>query len=167
MQIIGEKEEHLSAIHALNTSAFETEAEAILVDLLRECADPLVSLIAKINEGIVGHILFSPVSLTGHPEAIIMGLAPMAVMPELQGKGIGSELVKAGLDMCNNLGVGAIVVLGHPEFYPRFGFKPSTDFGIGCEYKVPREVFMLKELLPGYLKGKSGIIRYHEAFKIV
>lgn len=96
-----------------------------------------------------------------------MGLAPMAVTPAHQNKGIGSALVRAGLERCKALGFGAIVVLGRSEYYPRFGFSPSTRFGIGCEYEAPEEAFMVVELQPGYLRGKSGTIKYHAAFKNV
>jgi putative acetyltransferase len=116
---------------------------------------------------IVGHIMFSPVSLSGHPGLKIMGLAPMAVAPEQQRKGIGSALVRAGLERCKQLGFGAVVVLGHPRYYPRFGFSPSTRFGIKCEYEVPEEVFMVQELQPGYLRSVSGTIKYHAAFSNV
>ena len=73
-------------------------------------------------------------------------------------------MVRAGLDACAKRGVGAVVVLGHPEYYPRFGFLPSSRFGIGCEYDVPEDVFMVKELQRGYLRGVTGIIKYHAAF---
>ena len=91
----------------------------------------------------------------------------MAVAPEFQKSRIGSLLVEAGLEKCKDLGAGALVVLGHPHYYPRFGFRPSTAFRIGCEYDVPEEVFMVQELVSGYLKGKSGTIQYHEAFASV
>jgi putative acetyltransferase len=156
-----------AAVHAVNASAFETPAEAMLVDLLREEAQPIVSLVADADGAIVGHILFSPVSLPGHPALRIMGLAPMAVTPEHQRKGIGSALVRAGLERCSQLGFGAVVVLGHADYYPRFGFHPSTRFGIGCEYDVPADVFMAMELQDGYLQDASGKIQYHAAFSRV
>ena len=152
------------AIHALNASAFETPAEAHLVDALREQAKPVISLVAEENGFILGHILFSPVVLPAHPELKIMGLAPMAVAPTQQRKGIGSALVRAGLERCQQLGFGAVVVLGHPSYYPRFGFLPSTRYSISCEYAVPEEVFMAVELRPGFLQGVSGKIKYHSAF---
>ncbi len=151
----------------MNASAFETPGEANLVDALREQARPMVSLVAMDAETVVGHIMFSPVSLSGHPDLDIMGLAPMAVAPEYQRKGIGSALVRAGLDRCKQLNFGAVVVLGHSKYYPGFGFSPSMRFGIGCEYEVPEEVFMALELLPGYLRGASGTIKYHAAFSNV
>ena len=140
------------------------QPKPIFVDALRGQAQPFVSLIAEDNGAIVGHIMFSPVSLSGHPALKVMGLAPMAVAPEHQRKGIGSALVRAGLEQCQQLGLGAVVVLGHPTYYPRFGFSSSARFGIGCEYEVPEEVFMVVELQAGFLHGASGKIRYHAAF---
>jgi putative acetyltransferase len=154
-------------IYAVNESAFETPAEAKLVDVLRMEAHPVISLVANEGEKIVGHILFSPASLSGHPDLNIMGLGPMAVVPEVQRKGIGTALVNSGLEKCIELGYGAAVVLGHSGYYPRFGFVPSVQYGISCEFDVPPEVFMVLELQHGYLKDAHGIIRYHSAFKNV
>jgi putative acetyltransferase len=145
-------------------SAFETSFEADLVDVLRQEADPIISLVAEVSGEIVGHIMFSPASLSGHPNLRVMGLAPMAVSPVHQNKGIGSALVKAGLDLCGKLGFVAVVVLGHPDYYPRFGFSPSSRFNIDSEYEVPEDVMMAMELLPGALSGKSGRVSYHPAF---
>lgn len=94
-----------------------------------------------------------------------MGLAPMAVLPSHQRRGIGSALVRAGLQHCRQLGIGAVAVLGHPDYYPRFGFRPSTRFGISSEYDAPAEAFMVLELQEGYLAGRSGVIRFHPAFR--
>ena len=164
MLIRAEERRDWPAVHAVNVSAFEASVEANLVDLLREQAQPLVSLVAEDDGAIVGHIMFSPVSLSGHPAMRIMGLAPMAVVPAQQRKGIGSALVRAGLERCKQLGFGAVVVLGHPGYYPRFGFLPSSRFGIGSEYEVPEDVFMVVELQPGFLGGASGTVKYHAAF---
>jgi len=164
MRIRTEEEKDWPAVYAVNAAAFETLVEAKLVDALRQQARPIVSLVAENDEAVVGHIMFSPVSLTGHADAQLMGLGPMAVAPKHQRKGIGSALVPAGLEHCKQLGFGAVTVLGHPEFYPRFGFAPSSRFGIGCEYEVPEEVFMVMELQPEYLRGASGTIKYHAAF---
>jgi len=164
MLIRAEEQKDWAAVHAVNVSAFETPAEANLVNALREQARPIVSLVAEDRGEVLGHIMFSPVSLPGHPALRIMGLAPMAVAEEHQRKGIGSELVRAGLEQCRQLDFGAVVVLGHSDYYPRFGFSPSSRFGIGCEYDVPEEAFMVVELKPGYLDGASGKVKYHAAF---
>ena len=164
MLIRAEKENDREAVFAVNVLAFKTPAEATLVDVLREQASPVVSLVAEDNGIVVGHIMFSPVYLSGYPELNVMGLAPMAVAPEHQRKGIGSALVRAGLEQCRQLGFVADFVLGHPEYYPRFGFSPSSRFGIDSDYKVPEEVFMGMELAPESLSGKTGRVKYHVAF---
>lgn len=88
----------------------------------------------------------------------------MAVLPAHQRKGIGSALVRKGLDQCRIMGCSGAVVLGHPEYYPRFGFVPASRYGIRCEYDVPDEVFMLIEFQPGLLQGVTGQVIYDEAF---
>jgi len=160
-----EKESDWPEVFTVNQAAFDTPAEANLVDALREQCRPIISLVAEEDRTIIGHIMFSPVRLSGHPDVRIMGLAPMAVLPQYQRKRVGSALVQSGLEKCRALGVGAVVVLGHIGYYPRFGFVPSVRYGIGCEYQVPEEAFMVLELQSGYLAGKTGIIQYHEAFK--
>ena len=167
MLIRVEKENDRDAVFAVNGSAFATSAEATLVDVLREQAQPVVSLVAEDNGNIVGHIMFSPVLLSGYPDLKMMALAPMAVTPEYQRKGVGSALVRAGLELCRKLGFVAVVVLGHTEYYPRFGFSPSSRFGIDSEYDVPEGVFMAMELAPEALSGITGRVKYHAAFSNV
>ena len=164
MLIRAEREEDRVAVRVVNESAFETSAEANLVAALRQQARPLISLVAEEAGAVFGHIMFSPVVLPEHPELAMMGLAPMAVAPEHQGKGIGSALVREGLARCRQLGCTAVVVLGHPEYYPRFGFTPSIRFGIDSEFDVPEEVFMAMELQPRALSAKTGTVKYHAAF---
>lgn len=164
MQIRPEQPADITSVHALNATVFETPAEADLVDALREQVQPLISLVAEDSDTIVGHIMFSPVTIPGRDDLKLMGLAPMAVATDRQRQGIGSALVRAGLDHCRQLVTSAVVVLGHPEYYPRFGFEPSERFGIGCEYDVPPEVFMAIELQPGSLQDASGRVKYHSAF---
>ncbi len=163
-QIRREREGDRTAVHRVNVAAFETAVEADLVDLLRGEASPLISLVAEEEREVVGHILFSPVVLAGRPELRLMGLGPMGVLPERQRQGIGSALVEAGLAECRREGFDAVVVLGHPEYYSRFGFVPSAQFHLACEFPVPAEVFMVKELEPGCLKGATGVVSYHPAF---
>jgi putative acetyltransferase len=164
MNIRPERPADIPGIRAVNLTAFETSMEADLVDVLREQAKLIVSVVAAEGEAIVGHILFSPVTLMPHPELPAIGLAPMAVVPAKQRQGIGSSLIHEGLIQCRRLGFGVVIVLGHAEYYPRFGFTPASRFGLACEYEVPDDVFMVLELDEGILRGKSGTVRYHPAF---
>ena len=165
MNIRKEKDSDKEEIWKVNAAAFETEAEANLVNVLRNSDIPYISLVAEELGQIVGHILFTPVELTGDKSRLkLIGLAPMAIVPKLQKKGIGSQLVKAGLESCLAQGFDAVVVLGHPEYYTQFGFVPSVRFGIKSEYEVPDEVFMRLELTKGSLKGHQGVIKYDSAF---
>jgi len=151
-------------IRRVHEAAFGTKVEADLVDLLRGQAAPIVSLVAEEDGSVVGHILFSPVTLPDHADLTIMGLAPMAVRPDRQRRGVGSTLVTAGLEACRAFDTHAVVVLGHATYYPRFGFVPASRLGIRSEYDVPDEVFMAMELQPRALAGRSGTVRYHPAF---
>ncbi len=162
-----EKEQDRELVFELNSAAFATQAEAQLVDELRASVEPLISLVYEDSGNVVGHIMFSPVEIEGLSTKKIMGLAPMAVSQDQQRKGIGSKLIEAGLRRCKDTGVGAVVVLGHVGYYPKFGFQPSTEYGFKSEYDVPDEAFMALELVPGYLKGAHGIARYSEVFKNV
>ena len=159
-----EEERDRVAVRRVNLAAFQSPFEADLADILREQASPIVSLVAEEDEGIVGHIMFSPVLLTGHPGIRAMGLGPVAVTPRHQRIGIGKRLVRTGLEQCRQRGFHAAVVLGHPEYYPRFGFLPSTRYGLSCEFNVPEPVFMAMELQPDALNGRTGTIKYHPAF---
>jgi putative acetyltransferase len=159
-----ERVDDIPAVRDVNLRAFDTPLEANLVDALRRQADPIVSLVAAEADAIVGHILFSPVTLLLQPFVRVMGLAPMAVMPERQRQGIGSALVREGLTACQRLGAVAVVVLGHAHYYPRFGFVAASSYGLASEYDVPKDVFMALEVTPGGLRGVSGTIRYHPGF---
>ena len=152
----------------VNELAFGRQNEADLVDALRANARSYVSLVAVVDEQVVGHIFFSPVSVESEAGAFTaMGLAPMAVLPERQNKGIGSQLVRAGLKKCLGLGQDIVVVLGHPNYYPRFGFVPASLKGLRSEYDVPDEVFMVAELSEGALNGRRGLVKYHPEFSNV
>jgi putative acetyltransferase len=151
------------AIHHVNELAFGRPAEAELVDALRHEARPFISLVAEDEGEIVGHICFTPVTVEG-AFAAVAGLAPMAVLPGRQNQRVGSRLVEAGLEECRRADFGMVVVLGHADYYPRFGFRPASSFGLNSEYDVPEPVFMALELRPGAATGVHGLVRYHEAF---
>ncbi len=153
-----------AGVRRINEAAFPSPAEADLVDALRAEADPIISLVAADGGGLTGHIMFSPMQLDGYSELKLMGLAPMAVTPDRQGTGIGSALVKAGLEACRAQDVAAIFVLGHPGYYPRFGFVPAPPLGLNSVYDVPEDTFMLMELQSGALADKAGRVHYHPAF---
>ena len=164
MIIREERQDDAERIRRVNLAAFETSTEADLVDALRRQAIPLVSLVAEDDANIIGHILFSPVTLASNPGLSLMGLAPMAVVPTRQRQGVGTTLVRAGLERCRQISVAAVVVLGHPEYYPRFGFLPAARLSLRSVYEVPEEVFMVLELRDGALSGLSGTIQYHPVF---
>ena len=154
-------------MHSVNVAAFGRSAEADLVDTLRQTAQPLISLVAEVDGALVGHILFSPVSLAGHGGRKIMGLGPVAVVPEHQRRGVGTALVRDGLRRWAALDGEAVVVVGSPQYYARFGFVPASRYALTCEYDVPEEAFMIVELQHGCLRGASGTIRYDGAFNSV
>jgi putative acetyltransferase len=165
MHIRMEEAADIPRIHAVNLAAFESATEATLVDALRVQAVDAISLVAEDDDTIVGHIMFSPVRLTGADDIRTMALAPMAVTPERQRAGIGSALVRTGLAECRRRGVEAVFVVGHPPYYPRFGFTLASSFGIACEFEVPDEAFMAVELVAGALRGKAGTVFFHVAFR--
>jgi putative acetyltransferase len=150
-------------VRETNELAFDSLLEARLVDALRG-SDGYLSLVATSDQRVVGHILFTPVTIDPPAARRIAGLAPMAVRPEHQRSGIGSQLIRAGLEECRRSGYSAVVVLGHPEYYPRFGFLPAHTFGLTCEFPSPPEAFMALELEPGTLGGIRGLVRYHPQF---
>ncbi len=153
-----------AAVRHVNEAAFGRPDEADLVERLREKVPSYLALVATRGGEVVGHIAFTPVSVAGAGRLDTLGLAPMAVLPAHQRAGIGSALVRAGLAACREAGAGAVVVLGYPAYYPRFGFTPAGDFGILSEYDVPPEAFMALELVPGALAHAAGVARYHAAF---
>ncbi len=162
-----ERREDIDSIRQINGSAFPSQAEARLVDLLRAGGKLIISLLAEADGVPVGHIAFSPVSIEGHSALRGLGLGPMAVTPEMQRRGIGSLLVTDGLKSARNLGYSFAVVLGHPRYYPRFGFRPAVQFGIRCQWKVPDDVFMAMELREGALAGVRGLASYEPEFNEV
>jgi putative acetyltransferase len=163
-----ETEADREAVRSVNESAFGRPEEANLVDALRESANACVSLVAEEGGRVVGHILFSPVVVESCEGAWgALGLGPMAVLPEYQGRGVGSELARSGLSECRRLGHEIVFVLGHARFYPRFGFTQARAKGIECEFNAPDENFMVVELWPGALAGRGGRVRYSPEFRSV
>jgi len=155
-----------AGIRMVNECAFAQPNEADLVDAVRTAGAATLSLVAVLKDELVGHILFTPVTVQspkGDFEAV--GLAPMAVMPGLQRNGIGSQLVSRGLAELRAAGHEVVVVVGHAEYYPRFGFVKASGYGIRWEHQVPDEVFMALELKPGALRGLGGgVVRFRAEF---
>jgi putative acetyltransferase len=160
-----ETAEDYEAVRRVNESAFGRPNEANLVEALRSAARPYISLVAVLDGQVVGHIFFSPVRIESEGGVwSAMGLAPMAAQPEYQRQGIGDRLVREGLRECQRLGQRVVVVLGHPDYYPRFGFIKASLKGLRSEYDVPDEVFMVAELEPQALDGRQGLVKYHPEF---
>jgi len=157
-----------SAIRHVHTLAFGRPNEADLVDALRHHGTLTISLVAVRAQLVVGHIAFSPVTIISKTSTIeAIGLAPMAVLPEYQRQNIGSQLVQAGLATCGEMRYGVVVVLGHPHFYPKFGFTTSKPYGIEWEHEVPAEVFMVKEMQQGALVRTQGLVKDGPEFNAV
>lgn len=166
IEIRPEEPGDIAAIHAINKNAFGQPTEADLVDLLRVACPDAVSLVAVEDDQVLGHIFFSPVTITAETGATQgMGLAPMAVVPERQRHGIGSRLVEAGLQILREQFCPFVIVLGHPEYYPRFGFVPASQHGLTCQWEgVPDDVFMVLICDEASMAGVSGVARYRAEF---
>lgn len=154
-----------AAIRVLNEQAFGQSNEANLVDALRERGAAVLSMVAADNDQVVAHVLFTEAIVAeADSQFKALGVGPMAVLPSHQRKGIGSQLLERALDKCRELDYDAVVVIGHPEFYPRFGFVPARLKGIRCEFDVPDEAFMVLELRKDALAGRTGVVKYQQEF---
>ena len=161
-----ETPEDETPIHYVNQEAFGRNQEDDLINKLRKRGVLTVSLVAVQKTAIVGHIAFSPVEITSEKSSFeALTLAPVAILPAHQNKGIGSQLVIAGLDECRRLGHEIIVLAGHPNYYPRFGFVRGSTKGIECEFRVPDEAWMIAELKQGALAGRRGKVRFQPEFR--
>jgi len=160
-----EKKDHKN-IYDLNKSAFGQESESKLIEKIRKGSNfiPELSLIAEIGGRIVGYILFSRIKIINNHTFETLSLVPMAVLPEFQGKGIGSGLIKKGLEKAKELGFDSVIVLGHEKYYPRFGFKKAAEWDIKCPFEVPEEAFMALEIIEGALKNQAGTVKYPDEF---
>lgn len=164
LEIRPEEPQHRNAVHHLNLAAFENGPEAGLVDALRSSCEEYLAFVAVEDGVVVGHILFTPVTVEGS-DAAGMGLAPMAVLPAHQRKGIGSRLVRHALDHLRQSGCPFVIVLGHPEYYPRFGFEPASRYGLVSQWEgVPDAAFMVAVLDPDALPKEGGTARYRDEF---
>jgi len=161
-----ETPEDADSIRHVNQQAFGQEDESKLVEKLRNNGVLTISLVAVQDNEIIGHIAFSPVKVESERSSFeAIALAPMAVLPAHQRKGIGSQMVRAGLEECRRLGHEVVVLVGHPDYYPRFGFMPAKPGGIDCEFEVPEEAWMILELRAGALAGRRGTVRFRPEFK--
>ncbi len=160
-----EREADFAAIRRVHEIAFGTTGEGRLVDRLRREDRLLASLVAIVDGNVVGSIIFSSLPIETHDGVIAAAvLAPMAVLPEYQRGGIGTALVSEGLQICRKRGLAAVLVRGHPEYYPRFGFSPELAADIGSNYSVPRTAWMALELVPNVLRGVAGKVTYPDPF---
>jgi putative acetyltransferase len=154
----------VQAIRDVNNCAFGRDQEGHIVEALRSNGAALLSLVAALNGRVVGHIMYSPLSVA---DATGAGLGPMAVLPEHQRQGIGSDLVRAGNQRLKDEGCPFIMVVGHPSFYSRFGFRLAGSNGISCEWEVPDDAFMLSVLDETKMQGVSGLAKYRPEFSTV
>jgi putative acetyltransferase len=165
LRVRSENNEDIAAIHSVNQQAFTTSAEADLVVALREQESSFLSLVAVQDDKLVGHIAFTEFPLSPNPQEIkVFGLSPMAVSPDFQKQGVGEALVEAGLKACEEQHVDAVVVFGHPSYYPRFGFKPAGEFAMTSVLDVPDNVFMVLALNDDVWSKLEGHISLPEAF---
>ncbi|MBW4563168.1 MAG: N-acetyltransferase [Mojavia pulchra JT2-VF2] len=168
MNIRSETISDYPAITEVNILAFGQDNEAKLIEEIRHSDRyiPELSLVAEVEGLVVAHILLSYIDLVGKETFQVLGLAPMAVHPRFQRQGIGSALVQVGLEIANIRGEAIIIVLGHPQFYNRFGFEPSVNYKIESPFSVPEEFFMVKPL-QSYQEMHKGKVIYPPAFEMV
>lgn len=160
------------AVFEVHQIAFGQENEAGMVDALRKNKSvfiPELSIVATIENKVIGHILFSRIHIRNDKGELheSLALAPMAVRPEWHKQGIGSQLVRKGLEVAKDLGYKSVIVLGHEHYYPKFGFQPAEKWKITAPFEVPSNVFMAIELTSGGLDGISGTVIYPKEFDTV
>jgi len=162
-----EQQEDKDGIFELNALAFGQEEEGHIVNKIREGENflPELSLVLAHGDKIVGHLLFSKAKINSDQEYETLVLAPMAITPNFQRKGMGSLLLREGLRTAKKMGFQSIFVLGHPEYYPKFGFKKASTWKIKCPFEAPDDAFMALELVEDALNNKKGIVEYDVAFQ--
>ena len=172
IKIRQEEEKDFETIYEVVKEAFSTAehsdgTEQDLVVALRKSESYIkeLALVAVIDETVIGHIMFTKATIEeGELKHDTLALAPLAVAAPFQNMGIGKKLIEEGLRLAKELGHKSVVVLGSEKYYPRFGFKEASEFGIKPPFKVPSENFMVLPLEENSLKGVSGIMEYDEAF---
>jgi putative acetyltransferase len=166
MIIRQESPKDIPQVRKLNELAFGQPTEANLVDKLRKACPDALSLVAEDKGCVVGHILFTPTVIDSSGQLIQgMGLAPMAVLPENQKQGIGSQMVKKGLEILRERGCSFVVVVGHPEYYPRFGFELASKHNIRSQWDgIPDDAFMIIIFDHNAMKSVKGVVRYRDEF---
>jgi len=153
-------------VYNIHEQAFGQKEEPEIVERIRkgQFFVPELSLVAEMENQVVGHILYSKIKINCTPEFECLALAPVAVLPAFQKQGIGKQLVRAGLKIAKDLDFEAVIVLGHKEYYPKFGFQKAATWSILCPFEVPDEHFMAIELKAGVLEGKAGTVVYPAEF---
>jgi predicted N-acetyltransferase YhbS len=162
-----EQKKDFDSIAMINDMAFGRKAESKLIDALRNTAEfiPDLSIVAEVNEKVIGHILFYPISIVdGKKKYTSLALAPMSVLPAFRKKSIGKLLVLYGIQTAKDLGHKSVIVLGHPSYYPKFGFERASKWKIKSAFPAPDEAFLAIELKKGCLDKISGTVVYPEAF---
>ena len=167
-----ELEKDYEVVERLTEEAFKSAehsdgTEHLLVNRLRKSDDFIkeLSLVAEDNRKVIAHLMLTKAKINnGDMSVETLALAPVSVIPEYQGKGIGSKLINVALESARRLGYKSVIVLGHDKYYPKFGFVPASKYEIKAPFDVPDEAFMVKELNDGSLIGVSGIVEYAKEF---
>jgi putative acetyltransferase len=169
MIVRAEQPNDIAAVHHVNATAFGRAVEADLVDALRANSHLMLSLVAERGGEVVGHIAFSPATIASSGgDWTALALGPLAVLPTRQRTGVGSALVRAGLTACLEMGHDVVFLLGHATYYPRFGFVPSKPKGVWWAVNPDDTLhFMVAELHPGALTGRTGAMRFSPEFDAV
>jgi putative acetyltransferase len=165
VEIREERPDDVAAVRDLNRRAFGQDQESNIIDALRANGAALLSLVATVNDRVVGHIMYSPLSIGGNVKGAALG--PMGVLPEYQRQGIGGKLIEAGNRKLKDADCPFIIVVGHADYYARFGFRPAREHGIKCQWDVPDNVFMLLILDQAEMEGVSGLAKYRDEFSSV
>ena len=164
IEIRPERPDDERTVYDVLLAAFGRKDEPDLLDAIRPGPPPRISLVAVRRDEILGHIFFSPVSVEGPSPFRAISLAPLAIKPEAQNRGIGSMLTRAGLGACRAIGENVVFVLGHPGYYPRFGFAPAEPRGLECQWPGRGSAWMVAELEPDSVRGRTGRVIHHPAF---